>query len=186
MNRYVILLLALSLLVLSIPISIQAKEPSKEVTITGTVTDHTGETLPGVVVKIKNLPYGTITDADGFYLLRGKFAKGAKIVFSCVGMKTVEFDYFGQDQQDAAMQENVEMLGELVVKAESNINNIDNRARSRDCRHEAPQRETDGKYRSGPARSGSRPYRHQRRRPWLQAQNPYSRQPIVTWRRCCQ
>ncbi len=130
MNRYVILLLALSLLVLSIPISIQAKEPSKEVTITGTVTDHTGETLPGVVVKIKNLPYGTITDADGFYLLRGKFAKGAKIVFSCVGMKTVEFDYFGQDQQDAAMQENVEMLGELVVKAESNINNIDIRARS--------------------------------------------------------
>lgn len=130
MNRYVILLLSLLFVLLCGPVSIQAKEQAKEVTIVGVVTDHHGETLPGAIVKIKGTPYGTITDVDGYYLLRGKFAKGAKIVFSCVGMKPVEFEFTGQDQQDAAMQEDIEVLGELVVTAQGNINNIDIRSRS--------------------------------------------------------
>ncbi|MBP3535818.1 MAG: SusC/RagA family TonB-linked outer membrane protein, partial [Muribaculaceae bacterium] len=112
------------------PISAATEETAPERVLTGVVTDHHGETLPGVVVKIKSSPYGTMTDADGFYLLRGRFKRGAKIQFSCVGMKPVEFTYEGQEQQDAAMESDDNMLKEVVVSAESNINAIDIRSRS--------------------------------------------------------
>lgn len=130
MIRYVFLLTALFAGLLMSPISAAAEETVPERVLTGVVTDHHGETLPGVVVKIKSSPYGTMTDADGFYLLRGRFKRGAKIQFSCVGMKPVEFTYDGQEQQDAAMESDDNMLKEVVVSAESNINAIDIRSRS--------------------------------------------------------
>lgn len=130
MIRYVFLLTALFAGLLMSPISAAAEETAPERVLTGVVTDHHGETLPGVVVKIKSSPYGTMTDADGFYLLRGRFKRGAKIQFSCVGMKPVEFTYEGQEQQDAAMESDDNMLKEVVVSAESNINAIDIRSRS--------------------------------------------------------
>lgn len=130
MIRYVFLLTALFAGLLMSPISAAAEETGPERVLTGVVTDHHGETLPGVVVKIKSSPYGTMTDADGFYLLRGRFKRGAKIQFSCVGMKPVEFTYEGQEQQDAAMESDDNMLKEVVVSAESNINAIDIRSRS--------------------------------------------------------
>lgn len=130
MIRYVFLLTALFAGLLMSPISAAAEETAPERVLTGVVTDHHGETLPGVVVKIKSSPYGTMTDADGFYLLRGRFKRGARIQFSCVGMKPVEFTYEGQEQQDAAMESDDNMLKEVVVSAESNINAIDIRSRS--------------------------------------------------------
>ncbi len=130
MIRYVFLLTALFAGLLMSPISAAAEETGSERVLTGVVTDHHGETLPGVVVKIKSSPYGTMTDADGFYLLRGRFKRGARIQFSCVGMKPVEFTYEGQEQQDAAMESDDNMLKEVVVSAESNINAIDIRSRS--------------------------------------------------------
>lgn len=130
MIRYVFLLTALFAGLLMSPISAAAEETGPERVLTGVVTDHHGETLPGVVVKIKSSPYGTMTDADGFYLLRGRFKRGARIQFSCVGMKPVEFTYEGQEQQDAAMESDDNMLKEVVVSAESNINAIDIRSRS--------------------------------------------------------
>ncbi len=130
MIRYVFLLTALFAGLLMSPISAAAEETAPERVLTGVVTDHHGETLPGVVVKIKSSPYGTMTDADGFYLLRGRFKRGARIQFSCVGMKPVEFTYDGQEQQDAAMESDDNMLKEVVVSAESNINAIDIRSRS--------------------------------------------------------
>lgn len=98
--------------------------------LSGKVTDENGELFPGVAVRIKGAPYGTTTDENGYYMIRGNFKKGARIVFSCVGMKTVEFEYFGQKKQDAAMQPETNMLNNIVVTAESNINNLDIRARS--------------------------------------------------------
>lgn len=131
MTRYVFLILAFALGFSATPFLASAESPTpKEAVLTGTVTDHNGETLPGVVVKIKSSPYGTMTDPDGFYMLRGNFRRGAKIQFTCVGMKPVEFTYEGQEQQDAAMQTDDNMLKEVVVSAESNINAIDIRARS--------------------------------------------------------
>lgn len=57
--------------------------------ITGKVIDSTGASLPGVSVAIKGTTTGTITNADGEYVLQNVPAD-AVLQFSFVGMKTEE------------------------------------------------------------------------------------------------
>lgn len=130
MNRYIELLLKW-LIFLILPLGTLAAEPESEShRLTGQVTDNHGEPLPGVVVRIKSSPYGTATDADGRYELTGKYRLGAKIEFTCVGMKPLTFTFEGQRVQDAAMETDDKVLNELIVTAEPNINALDIRARS--------------------------------------------------------
>ena len=56
-------------------------------TITGTVTDSDGLPLPGVNVVIKGTSTGVQTDFDGNYSIEAE--KGAALVYSFVGLKTV-------------------------------------------------------------------------------------------------
>lgn len=37
----------------------------RDIVLTGTVTDHQGEPLPGVTIRVRNTQFGTVTDADG-------------------------------------------------------------------------------------------------------------------------
>ena len=103
---------------------------NNEVTLKGIVTDNHGAPLPGVTVRIKGMPYGTATDAEGRYHLRGFWEKGDLILFTFIGMKDVAFKYEGQEVQDAAMQEDSRALDEVVIKARPNINEIDIRAKT--------------------------------------------------------
>ncbi|MDR1859313.1 MAG: TonB-dependent receptor [Bacteroidales bacterium] len=58
-------------------------------TLSGTVVDEKGETMPGVSVYLKDKPgVGTITDIDGKFSL--KAAKGDVIIFSFIGYENVE------------------------------------------------------------------------------------------------
>lgn len=94
------------------------------------VTDHQGEPLPGATVRIGNTQFGTVTDANGRYQLRGRWKKGDMIIFSFIGMKDVREKYTGQNIQDAAMQQDAKSLDEVVVVARQNINELDIRAKS--------------------------------------------------------
>lgn len=129
MFRY-IKLIVLPLILTALALPLAASEPVAEVVLSGLVTDHNNEPLPGAIVKIKGTPYGVGTDADGRYRLSGHFKPGSKIEFTCVGMKPVIFTYEGQRVQDAAMQTDDNLLNEVTVTAEPNINAIDIRARS--------------------------------------------------------
>lgn len=133
MNKYVkgfmYYALGLLLILAATPMSGRAQEAA-DVLIKGKVTDDTGDFLPGVNVRVKDTPYGTLTDVNGHYSLRGKLKKGDIIVFSCLGMKSVEMEYFGQSEQDAAMMTDTKALKEVAVTARTNINAIDIRARS--------------------------------------------------------
>ena len=60
---------------------------AQEKTISGTVTDESGP-LPGVTVLKKGTSQGTETDFDGNYSIKAK--SGDVLVFSFVGMKTIE------------------------------------------------------------------------------------------------
>ena len=64
-----------------------AKQQPK--TVTGTVTDSSGTTLPGVSVYIKGSTNGTSTDANGKFTLND-VPENATVVFSFVGMKAQE------------------------------------------------------------------------------------------------
>lgn len=60
--------------------------------VEGKVTDETGEGLPGVNVVIKGTTTGVTTDLDGVYKIQTPNAKKTTLVFSSVGMTTIEED----------------------------------------------------------------------------------------------
>lgn len=84
---------------------------AQERTISGVVTDETGG-LPGVSVLKKGTTSGTETDFDGKYSLKAK--TGDVLVFSFVGMKTVEKTVGASNNIDVVMQ-NDNVLDEVVV-----------------------------------------------------------------------
>jgi TonB-linked SusC/RagA family outer membrane protein len=58
--------------------------------VSGTVTDESGQPLPGVTVIVKGTTQGTVTNADGEYSITN-IPEDATLVFSFVGMLTQEF-----------------------------------------------------------------------------------------------
>ncbi len=83
--------------------------PAKEVqalqqqkTVSGRVTDETGEPLPGVTIMIKGAARGTITDIDGNYTLPD-IPQGATLLFSFVGMTPQEVLLENQKKIDVVM-----------------------------------------------------------------------------------
>lgn len=84
-------------------------------TVTGTVTGDDGLGIPGVSVVEKGTGNGTITSIDGEYTI--EVADDATIVFSFVGMKTIEEVLGGRSTIDVTMTESQIGLEEVVVTA---------------------------------------------------------------------
>jgi iron complex outermembrane receptor protein len=81
--------------------------------VTGTVVDDKGVSLPGVTVLVKGTNVATITDLDGKYTI--SVPKGGKIlVFSMVGMQTVE-KTINSDVIDVTMKPLEQELGDVIV-----------------------------------------------------------------------
>ncbi|HEY0771927.1 MAG TPA: carboxypeptidase-like regulatory domain-containing protein, partial [Sphingobacteriaceae bacterium] len=73
-------------------------------TITGTVTStEDGSSLPGVNVMVKGTTPGVVTDADGRYTLSVP-ASGGTLVFSFIGLKTIEAEIGSQSQISVQME----------------------------------------------------------------------------------
>ena len=87
---------------------------AQEKTISGTVTDDTGEPLPGVTIVIKGTTRGTVTDMDGKYSL-GLPASAKTLVFTYIGMQTKEVEVKGQLLINVTMAADNVDVGEVVV-----------------------------------------------------------------------
>jgi TonB-linked SusC/RagA family outer membrane protein len=86
-------------------------------TVSGKVTDQkTGEGLPGVTVLVKGTTNGASTNADGSFQLAVP-AAGATLVFSSVGMNTVERSVGSETSFNIALLESSRELSEVVVTA---------------------------------------------------------------------
>lgn len=83
-------------------------------TVSGVVTDESGEPLPGVNVLIKGTTTGAQTDLDGNYQLSAP--DGASLVFSYIGFETQEVAIGSRTTIDLAMGGAIE-LQEVVVTA---------------------------------------------------------------------
>ena len=83
-------------------------------TVSGTITDDSGEPLPGVNVLIKGTTTGAQTDLDGNYRL--SVEDGATLVISYVGFETQEVVVGNRTTIDVTMGGAVE-LQEVVVTA---------------------------------------------------------------------
>jgi TonB-linked SusC/RagA family outer membrane protein len=82
--------------------------------VSGKVTDTSGQPLPGVTVLVKGTTRGTVTNVDGNYSL-SNIPDNAALVFSFVGMLTQEVEVGTQTNIDITMQEETTGIDEVVV-----------------------------------------------------------------------
>ena len=83
-------------------------------TITGTVKDAKGMSLPGVAVIVKGTTIGTATDINGKYSLSLP-AADYTLVFSMMGMKSHEEVVGDRTVINVTLQEDVKQIDEVVV-----------------------------------------------------------------------
>ncbi len=94
--------------------SIMATLGQEQRTVTGKVTDESGDALPGVTVRVKELPTGTATNVKGEYSL--KIPKSGKVVvFSSVGYKAQEVVINNRSVINVALVSDTKDLQEVVV-----------------------------------------------------------------------
>jgi len=94
-----------------LPITLSAQER----TVTGVVTSADDQlSVPGVTVLIKGTTNGTVTDMDGRYTLPNVSPESV-LVFSFVGMQTIEIPVGDQTVIDVVMQTAISELNEVVV-----------------------------------------------------------------------
>lgn len=82
--------------------------------VTGRVTDSSGEPLPGVTVAVKGTNLGSLTDMEGRFSI-SNLPDGAVLVFSFVGLKTLEIPVEGQSSINVQLEEEAIGLAEVVV-----------------------------------------------------------------------
>ncbi len=83
-------------------------------TITGTVTDETGLSLPGVTVIIKGTTNGAVTNMEGTYTI-SNIPDNATLVFSFVGMLSQEIAVSSQTTIDVSMKTDAIGIEEVIA-----------------------------------------------------------------------
>ena len=99
--------LMLMLLCFGLTLNAQKKQ------IVGTVTDKTNEPLAGVTVKVKGTKDGTITDFNGKYSV--KASSNATLIFSFLGMETLEVPIENRIVVNASLEDKALQLNEAVA-----------------------------------------------------------------------
>lgn len=86
---------------------------AQTITVTGVVTDNSGEVLPGVTVLVENSMRGVATDINGRYSI----SAGAEdaLVFSYVGYGSVTVKVNGRTEVNVVLTEDSQIMDELVV-----------------------------------------------------------------------
>ncbi|SHH54624.1 TonB-linked outer membrane protein, SusC/RagA family [Chryseolinea serpens] len=87
--------------------------PAQQRSITGTVKDVSGSTIPGVSVVVKGTSIGTVTDADGTFSINAN--PNETLVFTFIGYKREEILITQQTRLDMTLSEDVKTLDEIVV-----------------------------------------------------------------------
>jgi len=91
-----------------------ANEMQQQQTISGTVTDEQGLSLPGVSIIIKGTTNGTTTNVDGTFVL-SDVPEDATLVFTFIGMRTLEVPVSGQTTFNVTMNEVAINIEEVVA-----------------------------------------------------------------------
>ena len=86
---------------------------AQNITIKGTVTDNTNESVPGASVVVKGTTQGTITDADGHYTIQAD--PQATLLFSFVGTQTQEIPVNNRTTINVQLKEKTVGVDEVVV-----------------------------------------------------------------------
>lgn len=89
---------------------------AQSLAVSGKVIDGTGLEVIGANITVKGKAgVGTITNIDGQYTLTVDDAKNAVLVFSYIGMSTLEVPVKGRAKIDVTMKDDAKVLDEVVV-----------------------------------------------------------------------
>jgi len=91
-----------------------AENGQQQRTVSGKITDTSNQPLPGVTVVIKGTTQGTVTNANGNYSL-SNIPEDATLVFSFVGMRTVEEVVGSQTSINVTLEADVIGIEEVVA-----------------------------------------------------------------------
>jgi TonB-linked SusC/RagA family outer membrane protein len=86
----------------------------QNVTVTGSVTDETGRTIPGASVRVKGTKTGTVTDMQGHFSLPIADGKGV-LTISYLGYITQDIPLNGQNTVNVQLVGDPKSLKEVVV-----------------------------------------------------------------------
>ena len=102
------MLLALAGMLFLLPGSAQSQS-----TVSGIVTDASGEGIAGVAIIVKGTTTGTSTDMKGAYTIRA--SKSDVLVFSFLGYKTQEVAVHNRMEIDVRLESDAQLVDEVVV-----------------------------------------------------------------------
>lgn len=88
-------------------------DPDLEVSVTGTVTDQSGEPMPGVTIMVEGKNVGTVTDFDGNYVIQAD--EGDVLIFSFIGYERQRRTVGSSNVISVKMVEDASSLEEVVV-----------------------------------------------------------------------
>ena len=86
---------------------------AQNITVTGKVTDSSGEGIPGIFVQIDGTRSGTTTLNNGNYSIT--IPSNGRLSFSSIGYKTQLVDVAGRTVINVVMEEDATMLQDVVV-----------------------------------------------------------------------
>jgi TonB-linked outer membrane protein, SusC/RagA family/TonB-dependent outer membrane receptor, SusC/RagA subfamily, signature region len=98
--------------------------------LSGHVYDSNNEPLAGAFVIVKGNKLGASTNENGYFTFNKEINIGSIIEFSYIGMESKTVKYKGEKFLKIFLKENALGIDGVVVKANSNINEIDLRAKS--------------------------------------------------------
>lgn len=85
-----------------------------QITISGTIKDNKGESLPSVSVKLKGAPIATSTDIQGKYSIKVPNEQ-AVLVFTYIGFASQEATVGKRTRIDLTLKESANSLNEVIV-----------------------------------------------------------------------
>ena len=102
------LFLTACLILVAMPVLSQTR------TVTGTVTDTSGDALIGVSILVQGTSNGVVTDLDGKYTLTNVPENGT-LTFSYIGMLPQDIKVNGRSAINVTLKEDSQQLEEIIV-----------------------------------------------------------------------
>lgn len=97
-----------------IALGFNSAQAQQTFTVRGKVSTETGEALPGVNVLVKGTSAGTVTDAEGIYVLSSVKPEDVLVV-SFIGYNTQEIVVGSRSTVDIVLAADIQTLSEVVV-----------------------------------------------------------------------